>query len=223
MWPSFNRAPADQLAEAPISQGSGQDASSSAGQSGDKGTVDGSDSTTGEIEVAPTPEAGIVDDGAAASAANPATPTPAASPKAAKDPSEKILAGPGLGSIMNSDSKSTVFVLDQSYTAVGDNGLTAKFTFNPTTDEIFSRVVVEITLKDKVFDFRPINPVLIQGKNPEGLDIFMFVGQAPYLFDEFGQKWSETDAKDATFKLEVIMERNGIDVKEIRLALFSAN
>jgi RNA polymerase sigma-70 factor (ECF subfamily) len=117
MWPSFNRAPTDQLADAPITQGSGQDASSSAGQ-----VAGGSSASTcseGAIEVAPTPEVGIVDDGTAASAANLAAPAPAASPKASKDPVERVLSGPALGSIMNADSKSTVFVLDQKYTAVG--------------------------------------------------------------------------------------------------------
>jgi RNA polymerase sigma-70 factor (ECF subfamily) len=220
VFPGLNRAPSDQMAEAPISQGSGQDASSSAGQvAGDDSGATGSE---GAIEVAPTPEAGIVDDGAAASSANLAAPAPAASPKVAKDPVERVLSGPALGSIMNADSKSTVFVLDQNYTAVGDNGLTAKFTFNPTTDEVFSKVLVEITLKDMVFDFRPVNPLVFQGKNSDGLDVFMYVGQAPYLFDEFGQKWSETEAKNATFKLEVIMEPNGVNVKEIRLALYTA-
>jgi hypothetical protein len=124
---------------------------------------------------------------------------------------------------MNADAKSTVFVLDQNYIAVGDNGLTAKFTFNPTTAAVFTGVSVEIALKDFVFDFQPASPQLITGKNPDGFDVFIFAGKAPYLFDKYGEKWTETDAKDATFKLEVVMERNGISVKEIRLALYKAN
>jgi hypothetical protein len=124
---------------------------------------------------------------------------------------------------MNADSRSKVFVLDQNYTAVGENGLTAKFTFNTTSEAVFSSVVVQIDLKNFVFDFKPINPMLVSGKNEDGLDVYMHVGQAPFLFDEYGEKWTETEAKNATFKLEVIMERDGTTVKEIKLALFKAN
>ena len=124
---------------------------------------------------------------------------------------------------MNADSESVVFVLDQDYTVVGDNGLTAKFTFNPISDEVFTNVRAEIVLEEFVFDFRPANGRLITGETPDGLDILVFVGTTPYLFDENGEKWAKTEAEGATFVIEVIMERNGADATEIRLALYRTN
>jgi hypothetical protein len=177
-------------------------------------TVDSADPEAATSEAAAT-------EGASAetvSVETPAAPATKAS-KAPKDPIKEVLDGPTLGGIMNTDAKSTVFVLDQNYIAVGDNGLTAKFTFNPTKAVVFSNVLVEITLEDLVFDFRPTKPSLIEGKTPEGLDVYIFTGTAPYLFDEFGKKWDQTASKNATFKLEVIMEAGGTGVKEIRLAL----
>jgi hypothetical protein len=217
-FPALNRAPADQMAEAPVNPGSSQETGESAGtsgqvSSGDSGSIDAGSGDASASE--PSAEAGV--DGAETQG------TAAAPSKVKKDPIEKVLTGPTLGGIMNADSSSRVFVLDQNYTAQGDNGLSAKFTFNPTSQAVFSSVVVEIALKDFVFDFKPVNPMLISGKNEDGLDVYMHVGKAPFLFDEFGEKWTETEAKNATFKLEVIMERDGTTVKEIKLALYRAN
>jgi hypothetical protein len=208
VFPGLNRAPADQMAEAPTSQSE----------------QDGSGSTA----VLPAPSASSEQETDFEAAASPSSGarTPSPSPSAidkAKKQVEEVLEGPSLGGIMNSDNSSTIFVLDQDYTAVGDNGLTAKFTFNPTKAVVFSNVLVEITLEDLVFDFRPTKPSLIEGKSPEGLDVYIFTGTAPYLFDEFGKKWDQTASKNATFKLEVIMEAGGTGVKEIRLALYSAS
>jgi hypothetical protein len=212
VFPGLNRAPADQMAGAPANPETSQDA--------------------GSFEVAPSPEAGIVDDTAdsesadntdAIAAGTDSDSSGSSAPKAKKDPIEQVLTGPELGGIMNSDSRSNVFVLDQQYTAVGDNGLSVNFTFNPTSAEVFTGVVVQITLQDMVFDFKPTNQLLFKDKNAEGLDVFLLAGQAPHLVDEYGQKWSETVARNATFTLEVIMDRNGKDVKEVKIALYQAN
>jgi hypothetical protein len=147
----------------------------------------------------------------------------AAPAKAKKDPVEKVLDGPALSDIMNADSRSMVFVLDQTYTAIGENGLTARFTFNPTSEAFFSGVFVEVEIEDMIFDFKPSTPMLVSGKNEAGLETFIFAGKVPTLIDESGKKWSETVAKDATFVIEVTMERNGTTVKEITLAMYRAN
>ena len=124
---------------------------------------------------------------------------------------------------MNSDSRSKVFALDQDYTAVGDNGLTAKFTFNPSSETPFVSVRAEIKLEDMVFTFAPTNAGMLTGKTNDGLDLFIFSGQAPYLFDSTGKKWSETASTNARFIIQVVMAKNGVDVKEITLSLNSAN
>jgi RNA polymerase sigma-70 factor (ECF subfamily) len=229
-FPGLNRAPTDQMADGTTS-GTSQEANTGSSQSS---------SANGSIGVLPTPDNGIVDStnptgsaGTNNSAGNDsagagskgsgtngiASPTP----KPSEEAIEKVLTEPGLGGIMNSDSRSKVFVLDQDYTAVGDNGLTAKFTFNPSDDAPFKSVRAEIKVEDMVFTFAPTNAGVLTGKTNDGLDLFIFSGQAPYLFDSTGKKWSETASTNARFIIQVIMQRNGVDVKEITLSLNSAN
>jgi hypothetical protein len=124
---------------------------------------------------------------------------------------------------MNSDSRSQVFVLDQDYTVVADNGLTARFTFNPTADSVFSAVKAEIKASELVFTFTPTNAGILNAKTTDGLDVFIYSGQAPYLFDATGKRWTETVTRDARFIIQVIMDKNGTTVKEITLSLNSAN
>jgi hypothetical protein len=194
-----------------------------------------SSSTNGTIGVLPTPDNGIVDstDPSGTAGTNGNTSSGAAGtgstgsvppkPKPSPEAIEKVLAEPSLGGIMNSDSRSKVFALDQDYTAVGDNGLTAKFTFNPSSETPFVSVRAEIKLEDMVFTFAPTNAGILTGKTNDGLDLFIFSGQAPYLFDSTGKKWSETASTNARFIIQVIMQRNGVDVREITLSLNSAN
>jgi RNA polymerase sigma factor (sigma-70 family) len=220
VFPGLNRATTDQMAEAPANPGSSQEASDLAGTSSQDAAAgnDSADAGSGDAASRDNSAEAVVDGSDAEGAANSAAPA-----KVKKDPVEKVLDGPALGGIMNADSKSMVFVLDQNYTAVGDNGLTAGFTFNPTSEAPFSGVLVEVQLEDLIFEFKPADPKFISGKNNEGLDVFIFVGQVPTLIDESGKKWSETVAKGATFVIEVTMERNGTTVKEITLAMYRAD
>jgi RNA polymerase sigma-70 factor (ECF subfamily) len=215
VFPGLNRAPADQMAGAPANPETSQDA--------------------GSFEVAPSPEAGIVDDrndsdlidgedganpsesGNSAAVASEPTPTP----QSENDAIEEILSGPSLGGIVNSDSAAKVFVLDQTYTALGDNGLTATFTFNPSAELVFKDILVEVDVDTYVFEFKPANIQLITGKNSENLDVYMLIGDATYLFDENGKKWSKTELGQSRVKIEVVMEANGTTVKSISLGLFS--
>jgi RNA polymerase sigma-70 factor (ECF subfamily) len=212
VFPGLNRATTDQMAEAPVNPGS----SELPGQA--TGEVSGT-----EAEVTPTPDSEVVDDSGANAEAAANTSSSASTAKAKKDPSETVLDGSALSDILNADSRSMVFVLDQNYTAIGDNGLSAKFTFNPTSEAFFSGVFVEVELEDLMFAFKPSDPMLVSGKDEAGLDVFMFAGKVPTLVDESGKKWSETVAKGATFVIEMTMERNGTTVKEITLAMYRAN
>ncbi len=222
VFPGLNRAPSDQMAEAPATSGS----NSSAEQGG-------------ALEIAPTPDAGIVDDAplpeeadetpATAPGSEPASgppavrvvasPTPVAS-DSATSAIRQILRSPEATSLVNSNSVSQVFVLDQNYTAIGDNGLVASFTFNTTSEAVFSNVNVEIYVDAYVFDFKPANQQLISGKNADGLDVYLLIGDATQLYDGFGNKWSETILGKSRVWIEVVMEPNGTTVKSINLALF---
>ena len=130
------------------------------------------------------------------------------------------MSSPALGGIINADSRSLVFVLDQAYTAVGENGLIVSFTFNPTSQTVFSNVEGQVQIEDLRFTFNPVNPVLISGKNGQGDQVFMFVGEIGQLTDQTGKNWSQTDLGKSKVKIEVLMESNGLDVKSINLLIF---
>jgi hypothetical protein len=152
---------------------------------------------------------------------NPSTPSPSRSEASEKQEIKAVLESPELGAIINADSRSTVFALDQSFTVLGDNGLTAKFTFNPSAAGVFNDVVVEVEIDGYVFEFEPANTKLFVGKNPDSLDFYALVGDATYVFDEYGNKWSESTLGKSRFVLEVVTETNGTSVKSAKLTLYS--
>jgi hypothetical protein len=212
VFPGLNRATTDQMAEAPANPGSSE------------ATNQGSSEAATELEVAPTPEGEIVDDSGVDSetvAANLPSSSSTAPSKAKKSPIETALSAPALEGIVNADSRSLVFVLDQNYTAVGDNGLIVSFTFNPTSEAVFSGVEGQVQIENLRFAFNPVNPTLISGKNGQGEQVFMFVGEIGQLTDPTGKNWSQTDLGKSKVKIEVVMEPNGTTVKSINLALFS--
>jgi hypothetical protein len=199
------------MAEAPVNPGSSESPSQATGEG--SGT---------EAEVAPTPDSEVVDDSASnAEAATSAQSSAAtAKAKAKKSPIETALSAPALGGIINADSRSLVFVLDQTYIAVGENGLSVSFTFNPTSQDVFSNVEGQIQIENLRFTFNPGNPVLISGKNGQGEQVFMLVGDVGELTDPTGKNWSQTDLGKSKVKIEVLMESNGVTVKSISLLIF---
>jgi RNA polymerase sigma-70 factor (ECF subfamily) len=217
VFPGLNRATTDQMAEAPANPGSSE--------SSNQGSVET------ELEIAPTQDNGIVDngaEGAVVEGANPsdsatpiASPSPKASAKAEQEVIKSVLASPSAGAVYNSNSESIVLVFDENYTAIGDKGLKAYFTFNPTSPVVFSNVKVEVEIDGFVFDFKPANTELISGKNAANLDVYMLIGDATFLFDENGKNWSKSELGKSRVVIEVIMELNGQAVKSVNLALYS--
>jgi hypothetical protein len=199
------------MAEAPVNSGSSDSSSQATGE------VFGTDS-----EVAPTPDSEIVEDSEANAevAAKPQSSASTVPAKAKKSPIETALSAPALGGIINADSRSFVFVLDQTYTAVGENGLIVSFTFNPTSQAVFSSVEGQVQIDNLRFTFKPINPVLISGKNAQADQVFMFVGDVGELIDPSGKNWPQTDLGKSKVKIEVSMESNGVTVKSINLLIF---
>jgi RNA polymerase sigma factor (sigma-70 family) len=215
VFPGLNRATTDQMAEAPVNPGSSQDAGQISGDTSSEPSVSSDSGLEAGAEAAATPQTGTTEPAAPAS-----TPTPAASAKAERDEVEAIVSSPTLGGIINSDSMSKVLVFDQTYTAIGDNGLTAEFTFNPSTEAVFSGVNVEVEVDNYVFEFKPVNTQLITGKNNAGLDVFLLVGDATFVYDEFGRSWAKSELGKSRVKIEVVMEANGTTVKSINLAIY---
>jgi RNA polymerase sigma factor (sigma-70 family) len=211
VFPGLNRATTDQMAEAPVNPGSSESPSQA------------SDEVSGtEAEVTPTPDSQVVDDSGAndEAAANPQSSASTAPPKAKKSPIETALSAPALDGIVNADSRSLVFVLDQTYTAVGENGLIVSFSFNPTSQAVFSNVEGQVQIENLRFTFELVNPVLISGKNGQSEQVFIFVGEIGQLTDPTGKNWSQTDLGKSKVKIEVLMEPNGVTVKSIDLLVF---
>jgi hypothetical protein len=203
------------MAEAPASSGSGQESSSA---------------TSSEATTTPAP--GPVDKSASGtevdgesipsdSATPSASASPSASVKSKKEQVEAVLSSPDAASIINADSQSRVFAVDQNYKAVGENGITAEFTFNPSSDSAFTNVLVEVVIDDFVFDFKPANVELMSGTNSQNLDVYLLVGDATYVYDEFGKKWSKSELGKSRVVIQVVMEPNGTTVKSVNLALYS--
>jgi RNA polymerase sigma-70 factor (ECF subfamily) len=211
VFPGLNRAATDQMAEAPVNSGSTESPSQATDE------VSGT-----ETEVAPTPDSEIVDESGAnaEAAANTQSSEFSAPAKAKKSPIETALSAPALGGIINADSRSFVFVLDQTFTAVGENGLIVSFSFNPTSQTVFSNVEGQVQIDNLRFTFNPVNPVLISGKNGQSEQVFMFVGEIGQLTDPSGKNWSQTDLGKSKVKIEVLMEANGVAVKSINLLIF---
>jgi RNA polymerase sigma-70 factor (ECF subfamily) len=213
VFPGLNRATTDQMAEAPSNPGSSQEADQPVNAQSPAAPTDdmASESETGS------------DTGSASEQAVNASPsaTPSPTAKAQKEQVAAILESPAASGIFNSDSRSKVFALDQDYTARGDNGLTARFTLNPSSDAVFSNTLIEIEIEGYFFEFEPVNKQLITGQNADGRDVYVLVGDATYVSDEFGKEWSDSDLGKSQVKIEVVMEANGTTVKSVNLALYS--
>jgi RNA polymerase sigma-70 factor (ECF subfamily) len=210
VFPGLNRATTDQMAEAPVNP--------SSQESGQAGAGSGSVAEGSRSEVSTTDSAAEnsneVDSGSQVSA----SPSPTQSEK---EEIKAVLESPAVGAIINSDSRSKIFAIDQTYTAIGDNGLTAKFTFNPGSDQVFSNVAVEINVDGYFFELEPANVQLITGKNAENLDVYMLVGDANQIYDVFGKKWSKSELGKSRVVIEVVMQTNGRTVQSVNLALYS--
>jgi RNA polymerase sigma factor (sigma-70 family) len=214
VFPVLNRATTDQMAEAPVNPGT----SSEAGSSGSfEAPSEAGDELSNEAIAEPEASSEVMQGTTAPSV----SPAPTSAAKTQKDTVAEILESPAAGAIFNSDSRSRLFAVDQDYTARGNEGLTAKFTFNPSSDTVFSNTLVEIEIDGYFFEFEPVNRQLITGQNAEGRDVYMLVGDATYLYDEFGHKWSKSDLGQSKVTIEVVMEPNGTSVQSVNLALYS--
>jgi hypothetical protein len=243
VFPTFNRTPADQLA----------------------GNID-TPSNQSELEIAPTPDNGIVDDTAGAgasgsgdgsgdgsssaadsgdgstsasgagdgssassSAANDSGATSqgsssagsARTPAATPEPQESPFSDASLKGIFDSRTTSSLFLLDETMVVFADNGVSATFKFNPTSDDPFKDVFVEFEIGEAIFAAYPNNPEWLSATDPQGQQRFVYFGALNYVYDEEGKVWSKTDLAKGTLRIEVILEENSLKVKQVLLAVLS--
>jgi RNA polymerase sigma-70 factor (ECF subfamily) len=205
VFPGLNRATTDQMAEAPAPSESNLNSSAPAVVPTPKaGSVDGSDSEKSMANAQKLESVSLI-------------------PKPSSKTAEKALSELEPGGIFSSDSKTKAFVLDQRYTAVGENGLTVKFTFNPTEKIAIKEVSAEISLENMSFGFLPTDGGVFTGLTDELLEIYVYSGKSPYVYDSRGKKWTETASTNAGFVIQVVMEKNRVDVRSITLGMNATN
>jgi hypothetical protein len=203
------------MAEAPVNPGSSQESSSA--PSSEESTTP----APGPVDEAVS-ETEVDGESIPSDSATPnASASPSASAKSKKEQVEAVLSSPDAAAIINADSQSRVFAVDQTYTAVGENGITAEFTFNPSSDKAFTNVLVQVVIDSFVFEFKPANVEYFSGTNSENLDVYLLVGDATYVYDEFGQNWAKSELGKSRVVIQVVMEPNGTTVKSVNLALYS--
>jgi RNA polymerase sigma-70 factor (ECF subfamily) len=216
---------ADNLAggtiESPPSQ-SQQDPSGTADQSG-QGTATDTDASNDAAGAAA--DAAMDADGLAAdanqAAARVAAPAPARSPSATPTPTEDPFSNQSLRSIFDSKTSTSLFALDEKLVVFADNGVSASFIFNPTAEEPFKDVFAEFEIGEAIFAAYPNSSEWLSATDPQGQERFVYFGALNYVYDEKGKIWSKSDLAKATLRIEVILEKGSLKVKQVLLNVLS--
>jgi RNA polymerase sigma-70 factor (ECF subfamily) len=216
-FPGLNRAPADQMADAPTS-------SSSESSQTDAGVSKASP----EVEISPTPDSQSAESNDSSSEADSEVANNAAgsasSTKTISSPSTKASPTPiandakALANVFSSNgSKSRILFQDQVIKATSRDGISAEFTFNPTAEKPFTEVSALITINDILFMVYPETAEWVVAIDPQGLEHYVYFGSMKYVFDENGKVWSESKLAKGSLRIEVIMDRTGVKVQEVIL------
>jgi RNA polymerase sigma-70 factor (ECF subfamily) len=193
-FPALNRAPADQMAEAPVNPGSSQGAALEADSSA--GSAVAQNDVTSEATAADSAE----------STAD-AAPSASSSPKATTGKPALANDADALAKLFNSTgSKSRVIFQDQLLKATSPDGITAEFIFNPTAEKPFSQVGALFTVKERVFAIFPDSAEWVVAIDPKGLEHYVYFGSMEYVFDEDGKVWSDSKLGKGTLRIEVVVD-----------------
>ena len=222
VFPGLNRTPADQMASNPESPTS-------------------VDSGPAAIEVLPTPENGIVDDGnetevfdesgeAGAEVAQTPEPADGSSANATTvSNNQKNASGAAVAEIDEAAekifdsraSRSQLLVLDEKYSATNNQGVTATFSFNPTKDQPFIDVAAHLDLDDVLFSVYPDKSEWLMATDSAGVERYIYFGSMKYVFDEFGKVWEESKLAQGTLRIDVVMDSNRVTVKDVFITVLS--
>lgn len=227
-FPAFNRTPADQLAgnqEAPSSQTELEIAPAPNNGIVDDTKADDSDGSssastdTTETDPSASPDATASTDGtgsANSDSSSSSTPTVSA-PTASPSPSESPFSSQNLRTIFDARTTTSLFAVDEKLAVFADNGVSAFFVFNPTAEEPFKDVLAEFEIGETIFSAYPNSSEWLSATDPQGQERFVFFGALNYVFDEKGKVWSKTDLAKGTLRIEVILEKGSLKVKQVLL------
>lgn len=150
------------------------------------------------------------------------SPAPAASAPAPSTSSvAELLSDENLSGVFGSSRVAKVVVFDQKVVATDRNGVSAEFVFNPSANKVFSGVMATIDIDDMIFTVYPDKSEIISAVDLDGHTHFYLFGSMSYIFDEDGRVWSESDLAKGTLRIEVVMEKNGYDIKQVLVSIIS--
>jgi RNA polymerase sigma factor (sigma-70 family) len=241
VFPSLNRAPSDQMAE-PSDSSSVESGTLEVLPTPTNGIVD--DATAEATDPAGSSAAdgdGLANDSVASSGSSDSADEGASSNEsqasaAPADTGSRLVLGTtptprqsqaaqinqALAKVFDSRTpRSSLFVLDETYTATSPKGISATFVFNPTKDEPFKDVSGVVTLDGVKLTVYPDQSEWLSATDPQGFQRLVYFGTMAYVVDESGKILSDTTLSDATLRIEVVMNKDGKTVKELFVGLIS--
>jgi RNA polymerase sigma factor (sigma-70 family) len=149
--------------------------------------------------------------------AAPGTPSPSPS----SSTSSELLSDENLSGVFGSSRLAKVVLFDKRVVATDPNGVSAEFVFNPSANNVFTGVMATIDIDDMIFTVYPDKSEILSAVDSDGLTRYYLFGSMTYIFDEDGRVWSESDLAKGTLRIEVVMERNGYDIKQVLVSIIS--
>ena len=244
VFPGLNRAPADQMAE-PSDSSSGATSGalevsptpsngivddSAANSSAGANSADTSDSAASDTSASDgaTSSSNTQADGSQSAATDSAAvPTqglrvsaPASSPTPQRSQAAQI--NQALDRVFDSRTpRSSLFVLDETYTATSPKGISATFVFNPSKDLPFKDVSAVISLDGVNLTAYPDQFEWLSAIDPDGFQRLVYFGTMTYVVDESGKVLDDTKLSKGTLRIEVILNKDGRTVKDMFVGILS--
>jgi RNA polymerase sigma factor (sigma-70 family) len=166
---------------------------------------------SGSSDPEPMPESGE------SVSAAPGTPSPSPSSSS----SSELLSDENLSGVFGSSRLAKVVLFDKRVVATDPNGVSAEFVFNPSANTVFTGVMATIDIDDMIFTVYPDKSEILSAVDSDGLTRYYLFGSMTYIFDEDGRVWSESDLAKGTLRIEVVMEKNGYDIKQVLVSIIS--
>jgi RNA polymerase sigma factor (sigma-70 family) len=177
--------------------------------------------TGGEQTPAPSPEPSGSSDPEPKPESGESVSAAPGTPSSSSSASSELLSDENLSGVFGSSRLAKVVLFDKRVVATDPNGVSAEFVFNPSANTVFTGVMATIDINDSIFTVYPDKSEILSAVDPEGQTRYYLFGSMTYVFDEDGRVWSESDLAKGTLRIEVVMEKNGYDIKQVLVSIIS--